>query len=422
MRVTRRVCLALVLATAWTLVLAGQRAGTPEPILVLVSFDGWRWDYFDRAATPNLHALAARGVRAEGLIPSFPSKTFPNHYTIVTGLYPAQHGIISNNMWDDAIGEKFGMSAPTAKDSRWWGGEPLWATAIKQGRKASSMFWPGSEVEIGGIRPTAWKPFSDAFPNADRVAQVLTWLALPERERPSFITLYFSDVDTAGHNTGPNSDATMAAAARLDGLLGDLVAGIDRQGLSARTSVVVVSDHGMSQLAPERRIYLDDYVDLATVNVVDWSPVLHIAPTAGTTVDALYSRLRGKHPALAVYRREDLPAYLHFSNNPRIQPIIALADDGWVITAHTRADARLSGGDHGYDGRYRSMQGLFVAAGPEIRRGAVVPAFENIHIYEFMCRVLGLKAAKNDGDAGVTTGMMAGTTGTTGTTGTARVR
>ena len=137
----------------------------PGTILVLVSVDGWRWDYFDRASTPTLHALAARGVRAEGLIPSFPSKTYPNHYTIVTGLYPAHHGIVSNNMWDDAIGERFTMSAPTSKDTRWWGGEPLWATAVKQGQRAASMFWPGSEVEIGGVRPTAWKPFDDDFPN-----------------------------------------------------------------------------------------------------------------------------------------------------------------------------------------------------------------------------------------------------------------
>ncbi len=400
-----RVWLACVLAAACVVAAAGQGGRTPSPILVLISFDGWRWDYFDRAPTPNLHALAARGVRSEGLIPSFPSKTFPNHYTIVTGLYPAHHGIISNNMWDDAIGEKFGMSAPTAKDPRWWGGEPLWVTAIKQGRKASSMFWPGSEVAIGGVRPTEYAPYDDGFPNAERVKKVLSWLALPEAQRPSFITLYFSDADNAEHETGPGSPESLAAVASLDATLGDLVAGIEQLGLTARTDVMVVSDHGMSQLSPDRRIYLDDYVDMATVNVVDWSPVLHIAPKTGT-VDALYAKLRDKHPALTVYKREDLPAYLHYSGNPRIQPIIALASDGWIITSHTRTESHVNGGEHGYDPRYLSMHALFVAAGPGLRQGMVVPEFENVHLYDLMCALLGLTPAKNDGDREMTRQML----------------
>ncbi len=412
MHVRRRTFLSLLLVAAWTLAGAGQASRLPDPILILVSVDGWRWDYIDRANTPNLRALAARGVRAEGLIPSFPSKTIPNHFTIVTGLYPAHHGIISNTMWDDAIGERFTMSAPTALDSRWWGGEPVWATAIKQGRRASTMFWPGSEVDIGGIRPTDFKAFDVNFPNGDRVKQVLVWLARPEGERPSFITLYFDDVDTAGHDYGPNAPQTLATAARLDGLLGNLLAGIAASGLADRINVIVVSDHGMSQQALDRKIFLDDYIDLSTVNVVDLSPVLQIAPKTGT-VDELYAKLRDRHPALTVYRREDVPAYLHFSGNPRIQPIVGLAADGWAITTRARFEQaknnpNQTGGDHGYDGRYRSMHGLFVAAGPQFRRGLVVPAFENIHIYELMCRILGLKPAKNDGDAAVTKGFLTG--------------
>jgi predicted AlkP superfamily pyrophosphatase or phosphodiesterase len=376
------------------------------PTLILLSFDGWRWDYTDRAEVPHLRALAARGVRSEGLVPAFPSKTFPNHYTIVTGRYPAAHGIIANNMWDDAIGERFTMSADTAKDPRWWGGEPLWATAERQGRPAASMFWPGSDVEIGGRRPSDWRPYDHEFPNEQRVAQVLTWLARPEAERPAFITLYFSDVDSAGHTFGPDHAETLAAAASLDVHLGDLIRGIDRLGLTSRTNVIVVSDHGMSQQAVDRKIFLDDYVDLATVRVVDWSPVLHIAPLDGD-VEALYRKLHGRHPALAVYRRGDLPARLRFSGHPRIQPIIALADDGWAIMTRERfnqnpADPRLSGGDHGYEGRHRSMHGLFVAAGPAFREGARVPAFESVHLYELMCSLIGVAPARNDGDPSIT--------------------
>jgi len=368
-----------------------------------VSLDGWRWDYLDRADTPNLHALAARGVRSEGLIPSFPTKTFPNHYTIVTGLYPEHHGIISNNIWDDAIGETFTMDAPTARDPRWWGGEPLWVTAIKQGHRASSMFWPGSEVAIQGIRPTDWRPFDDNFPNAGRVSQVLAWAAMPEATRPSFITLYFSDVDSAGHEYGPEARETLEAAAKLDRVVGDLIAGIDARGLTAQTTFVIVSDHGMSQLAPNRTIFLDDYLNLDTVNVIDWSPVAQIVPKT-LTADGIYRALRGRHPALDVYRRENLPADLHYSSNPRIAPIVALAADGWRITTHERSnrnrDRRNPAGEHGY-ARTKSMNGLFIAAGPGLRRGVVVPPFQNIHLYEFMCRLLGLRPAKNDGEARV---------------------
>ena len=400
----------VVLAGLLSVWLRAESPQAPAPIVVLVSFDGWRWDYTDRANAPNVRALAARGVRAEGLIPSFPSKTFPNHYTIVTGLYPEHHGIISNNMTDAAIGERFSMSAPTARIPRWWGGEPLWVTAIKQGRRASSMFWPGAEVEIQGVRPTAWEPYDDHFPNADRVTRVLGWLALPERDRPSFITLYFSDVDTAGHRYGPDRPETLEAAAGLDRLLGDLLTGIEKLGLSSRTNVVVVSDHGMSQQSDTRKIYLDDYVDMATVDVVDWSPVLQIAPKTGT-VDALYKTLRDRHPALEIYRREELPAWMHYSANPRIQPIVGIASDGWSITTHARFEKtepewRAIGGEHGYQGRYRSMQGLFVAAGPLVREGLTVPAFENIHIYDLMCRMLGLTPAKNDGDPAMTTRLL----------------
>jgi predicted AlkP superfamily pyrophosphatase or phosphodiesterase len=405
--VLKRVAIICILFAALA---AACRAHTPAaaiprqggPIVILISFDGWRWDYTDRANVPNMRALAARGVRSEGLIPSFPSKTYPNHYTIVTGLYPDHHGVISNNMWDQAIGERFTMSAPTAKDPRWWGGEPLWVTAVRQGLRASSMFWPGSEVEIGGVRPTDWRPYQDDLPNEARVKQVLDWLSLPDPARPSFITLYFSDVDTAGHAFGPEAPETMAAAAGLDAQLGALVAGIEARGLTNRTTIVAVADHGMSQQSPDRKILLDEYIDVETLNIIDWSPVLMAAPRQGSVED-VYRALRGKHPAFEVYKREDLPERLRFGMHPRVQPIIGIAADGWSITTRARFEPvkderRQSGGEHGYEGRYRSMHGLFVAAGPDLRPGLTVPPVENIHLYELMCRILGLRPARNDGD------------------------
>jgi predicted AlkP superfamily pyrophosphatase or phosphodiesterase len=391
-------------------VMGGSAQKSAGPIVVLISFDGWRWDYIDRAQAPHLRNLAARGVRADGLIPSFPSKTFPNHYTLVTGLYPEHHGIVSNVIVEPGFPQRFTMTSETAKTARWWGGEPLWNAAMLQGRRAASMFWPGSEAPIGGLRPTYWKPYKESMPNAARVAQVLEWLAMPDDQQPAFITLYFSDVDTAGHAHGPDSVDVRRAAAGLDRMLGELLNGAGRLNLMDRLNVVVVSDHGMSQLSDRRIIYLEDYLDLSTVDVTEWSPVLGLVPRSGS-VDAVYAALKGKHPSLAIYKREETPAHLHYRNNPRIPPIVGLAEDGWTITTRgmalaARVAGRANGGAHGYDPTLKSMHGLFVAAGPRVREGVRAPAFENIHIYHFLCALLDLRPALNDGDPSVTEGFL----------------
>lgn len=388
------------------------RAQEPTPrTVILISFDGWRWDYMARTQVPNLQALASRGVRAEALIPAFPTKTFPNHYTIVTGLYPENHGIVSNVIVDPEYPRRFTMSAPTAKDSRWWGGEPVWVTAMRHQQRTAAMFWPGSEVAIGGMRPTYWRRFDDGVSNAARVGQVLQWLALPGAKRPSFLTLYFSDVDDAGHRHGPDSLSVLEAVRRLDAVLGQLISGIQKLGLLDSTTFVVVSDHGMSQVARNRTIFVDDYLNLSTVEVIEWTPNFGVRPRSGN-VEQTYRALKDKHPALAVYKREDIPAHLHHRASNRIPPVVALADDGWTITTRTRhllasAAGRSNGGAHGYDPKYRSMHGLFVAAGPGVRQGAVVPPFENVHIYSFLCELLGLAPAPHDGDARVTRGFLA---------------
>jgi predicted AlkP superfamily pyrophosphatase or phosphodiesterase len=396
----------VAIVAALLAILVGSAQSGAGPIVVLISFDGWRWDYIDRAEVPHLRALASRGVRADGLIPSFPSKTFPNHYTLVTGLYPERHGIVSNVIVEPGFPERFTMASQTAKTARWWGGEPLWNTAMLQGRGAASMFWPGSEAPIGGLRPTYWRPYEEGMPNAARVAQVLEWLALPADRQPTFITLYFSDVDSAGHAHGPDSAEVRQAAAGLDRMLGELISGAGRLNLMDRLNVVVVSDHGMSQLSDRRLIYLEDYLDLSTVDITEWSPVLGFVPRSGS-VDAVYAALKGKHPSLAIYKREETPAHLHYRNNQRIPPILGLAEDGWTITTRgmalaTRVVGRANGGAHGYDPTLKSMHGLFIAAGPRVREGVRAPAFENIHVYDFLCALLELKPAPNDGDPSVT--------------------
>ena len=379
---------------------------TAPPILLLISFDGWRADYSQRVATPNLDALAARGVRADSLTPVFPAQTFPNHYTIVTGLYPEHHGIVANTMDDPAIGERFTLSSATARDPRWWSGEPLWTTVAKQGGRAASMFWPGSEVAIGGVQPTYWFPYDGTRPNDERVDQVLEWFAQPEAMRPSFMTLYFSDVDDAGHREGPESRAVADAVARLDALLGRLVSGIRQLDLLPRTTIVVVSDHGMSQLDENRVIFLDDYLDPAQVSIVEWSPLLGVNARSGED-RKVYAALKDKHPSMHVFLRDETPPAFHYRSHHRIPAILAQADDGWTITSHARfaqdrARGRRMGGAHGFDPSLPSMRALLVAAGPRLRSGVRVPALGSVHLYDLFCEILGVTPAPNDGDPAVT--------------------
>jgi predicted AlkP superfamily pyrophosphatase or phosphodiesterase len=413
MNFTRRTAIALVFAVVTAFSAAASQLLPPDrAILILISIDAFRWDYLERFRPPTLTRLADAGVRAEGLIPQFPSKTFPNHYTIVTGLTLAHHGIISNNMKAADIPGEFSMSnRDVLADPRWWGGEPIWNTAERQGRKAASRFWPGSETKIGGHQATYWVPFDNDMPHADRVRHILDWLKLPETDRPSFLTLYYADVDEAGHSRGPDSQDVRDAVARVDRSIGDLVAGVRKLGLADRVHYVVVSDHGMAALSPDRMIVLDDYINVDSVDVVDWAPILALSPKDGN-VDKLYAALKDKHPALEIYRANEIPAIYGLAGHPRLQSILGIAKEGWFITSK-REEGRWAepnrhapGGTHGYDARVKSMQGLFIASGPRIKSGMVVPAFQNIHIYDFMCAVLGLQPAKNDGDPAVTRDML----------------
>ena len=383
-----------------------------QAIVILISIDGWRWDYLERFAPPTLSRLAAEGVRAEGLIPQFPSKTFPNHYTLVTGLTLAHHGIVSNNMRDPVIPGRYSMSnRDVLADPRWWGGDPIWNTAERQGKVAAAMFWPGSEARIGGRQATHWRAFDDDLPNSARVNQLLEWMKLPEDKRPAFLTLYFSDLDDVGHSFGPDAPQTRAEALSVDRSVGDLVEGVAALGLTNRVNYVIVSDHGMAALSRDRMIVVDDYLDPATADIVDWAPVLGLAPKDGD-VERMYAALKDKHPHLQVYRRDELPAVYGLAGHPRLSPIVGIADEGWFITSRTetgrwdRHDRDTPGGTHGYDARAKSMQGLFIASGPRLQRGLTFKPFENIHVYNLMCAVIGIQPSQNDGDFAVVKDML----------------
>jgi predicted AlkP superfamily pyrophosphatase or phosphodiesterase len=377
-------------------------ASVPRPTVILIGLDAFRWDFLARAKTPNLDRLVKTGVRAERLVPAFPTKTFPSFYTVATGLYPEHHGVVANTMYDPLYEAMFRMSDRQAVgDGRWWGGEPIWVTAEKQGQIAATYFFPGTDAPVQGIRPSYWKRYNGSVPNATRVDQILSWLDLPVERRPTLLTLYFSDVDDAAHDYDPDSAFEVAAAIRaVDAAVGLLLTGLEERGLLDQVNIIVVSDHGMAPTSPNRVIFIDDYVDLRKANVIDWTPVLSLRP-APKDIDEVYQALVRAHPRLKVFRKAEIPLRYHYREHRRIAPIIGLADEGWSISSRAyfrRNPERFAGGEHGYDNELPSMGALFVASGPTFERGLVVPPLQSIHLYELMAHILGLDPAPNDGN------------------------
>jgi predicted AlkP superfamily pyrophosphatase or phosphodiesterase len=374
-----------------------------KPTVILISIDGLRYDYLEKFQPPTLNAIAKKGVRAKWMIPSFPTKTFPNHYTIATGLYPEHHGIIENNIWD--YGTTFTMGKPEeVQNSRWWLGEPIWSTAEKQGLRAGAFFFPGTEAEIAGKRPTFWKQYDGKIPNNDRVDQILSWLDLPSAERPQIFTLYFSDVDDAGHDYSPDSEETRTAVLKVDENIKRLFDGLRVRKIDKKVNLIIVSDHGMATIDQRNAIVLDDYFadDLAE-RILRTGEIVQIFPQPGWA-DMIINSLKPIQHATC-WRKADIPARLHYQDSPRIAPIVCSAEEGWFMTSRERyetqkkrADFTRMKGAHGYDNKYQSMQATFIAHGGAFKKRKVVEPFENIHVYELMCKILGLTPAKNDGD------------------------
>lgn len=384
--------------------LALARAAEPAP-LILISLDGFRWDYADLhpEAAPTLRALRRDGVAARSLVPVFPSNTFPNHYTIVTGLRPARHGIVNNVFFDPAHGMFFRYNvAASAGDSRWWGGEPIWVTAIKQGKKAASSFWVGSEAEIGGVRPTFWKKYDYSIPFESRLDELMGWLARPPAERPAIITFYLEETNSQGHRFGPDSPELVASIKLGDDRIAALLARLRAAGIEP--NLVIVSDHGMTSTSAERAVLIDNLLDLKDVIIEDEGSTLALRPRNGDAA-ALVRAFDGV-PHVKAYLATDLPAHFHFRDNARIAPVWVLPEEGWHAgsrAAYERLRTRYAAqgymlGDHGYDPQLKKMHGILIAHGPAFQRGVDVPETENIHIYNLLCAALGLTPAANDGD------------------------
>jgi len=368
-----------------------------KPYVVLVSLDGFRYDYTERYHAKHLHALAALGASApEGMIPIYPSITFPNHYSIVTGLYPEHHGIVAMSFYDPKRKQRYAFNDPSSNgDGSWYGGIPLWSLAEKQGMRSACFFWPGSEAEIAGERPSYYLRFDDHFPDEARIQQVVAWLRLPSAQRPHFITLYYSDVDHAGHEFGPDSPQTAEAVHHVDDLIGVLETKLKE--LNLPIDLFVVSDHGMENIAGNW-IDLDHFADLSAFQT---DGMLLYSSSEGDAQKA-YEHLHGASDKFVVYRRRDVPKSLHYDENEREGDPVVVATGPYAIRAHAANPADTvpkNKGGHGYDPQqFKTMRAIFFASGPDIRPNITVPPFENVNIYPLIAKILGLDTTPTDGD------------------------
>jgi predicted AlkP superfamily pyrophosphatase or phosphodiesterase len=393
---------------------------TPEqqakPYVILVSLDGFRYDYPRIYHAPNLDGLAARGASApDGMIPAYPSITFPNHYTIVTGLYPEHHGIVANVFYDPARKQVYSYKdAQTVNDGTWYGGTPLWVLAEQHGMRSACFFWPGSEANILQTLPTYYMKYDAKYPNRQRVEQVLAWLQLPAERRPHFITLYFSDVDSAGHAHGPDSPEVAAAVREVDDEIGRLVEGVKK--LNLRVDVIVVADHGMAK-AEGDWINLSDYFD---TGLLEKGVESFMYPRSEEAAAKIYAALDGKSEKFKVYRNEQVPPGLHFDGNLREGDPVVVATGPYLIRVNAPPVAPVDPmhpvgpplGMHGYDPAHMAeMKAIFFAAGPDIRPGEKVAPFENVNLYPLVARILGLdisqlQTGNVDGDLKVLQGIL----------------
>lgn len=361
------------------------------PYVVLLSMDGFRYDYLDRYPTPALMRLAAEGVRADRMIPVFPSKTFPTHYTVATGMYAENHGLVGNRYWAPDKGALYDMGdREKVEDGSWYRGEPIWVTAERQGMLSASYFFVGSEADVGGVRPTYWHRYDGSVSDQERVDGVLAWLALPSEERPHMITMYFSDLDNAGHEYGPDSPQVEEAVQAVDGAIERLMSGIAALPYGDQVYVVVVADHGMLRAEADRAQPID--LDLFPgVRMVEGGPYASLLVEEGGPVRAMAVRdsLRAMLPEAQVWLREEVPARFHYSSDPRIGDIVILADPGATVVPAGRVPSRDSF-THGWDNAIPEMGAIFLARGPGIAPGQRIEAFESVNVYPFVADILGL--------------------------------
>jgi len=371
-----------------------------KPYLILVSLDGFRWDYVAKYKPPHLSNFIKNGVKATSLIPSFPSKTFPNHYTIATGMYPDKNGIVGNTFYSYkkkafySIGKR-----ETVEDGSFYGGSPIWVQADKAGMVTASYFFVGSEADIQGLRPTYYYRYDGKVKNEDRVAQAIKWLALPAEKRPHLITMYFSDMDDIGHKFSPNNDEKIKnKLLALDKNLGALFDGAKASGLPV--NIIVVSDHGMTTLPVTNFMDMSIIKNDSLYTTINNGAIVNIHPKKGVKIATIMQYLKQKENHFKVYKTADTPGFEYTPQNKDWGAIQIIPDNHYYfLSAKRLSKVKKSGkivlGEHGFDPINKDMHGIFYANGPAFKTGLIIPSVKNIHIYPLMCKILNIDIPNN---------------------------
>ena len=366
-----------------------------KPYVILVSFDGFRWDYSERGLTPNISEIKDSGVNALSLKPSFPTKTFPNHLSIITGLYPQNHGIIFNSFIDPNSGEGYRLGDTiSVRDSKWYLGEAFWETAERNGIKTASYYWPGSELDLNHRRPSYFKYYDHNKPYIDRIEGIIDWLKLPHMERPHFLTLYFHDTDSYGHKYGPNSDEVNESIERLDSLIGVLKNRLVDIDLLDSTNIIIVSDHGMTDVDTSRVINIENMLNSYKVTYGGTKPVMMIKPDPDD-IHEVYALLKERESHYKVYLKNEIPDYFNFSRHPFIYPIVLIADIGWSLVTNELIKEGYNKGNHGFDNNHIDMHGVFIASGPNFKSNYKTGTVRNVDIYPLLCKIFDIQPAGN---------------------------
>lgn len=388
-------CIFTILLSLLSACSSSPKGPYTDRYVVVLSLDGFRSDYPERADTPTLDSLAKAGVRAD-FRPSFPSVTFPNHYTMATGLHPDHHGLINNFFYAEELDKIYTIGNRKAVENPdFYGGEPIWNTAQKQGLKAASFYWVGSETPVNGMQPSIWKPFDNSVPFKNRADSVLAWLQLPEEIRPQLIMWYIEEPDAVGHRATPDSTETIAMVEELDQLLGYFFTEARKLDNFKKTDFIVLSDHGMATYYPENYVNLNDYLPRDSFRYVfDGVPTL-LYPNEGYR-DTAYEILQTV-PNIKAYKKEEVPGKFIYGTHPRISDLVVIPDIGTYVQFRTESRPRYAA-THGYDNFDPSMQAIFYASGPSFKKNVrIKESIPNVNLYLLITRLLNLEPAPNDG-------------------------
>ena len=369
-------------------------ANKNDQYVLLISFDGFRADYIDWYDTPNFDQIKLNGVKAKSLKPVFPTKTFPNHYSIATGMYVENHGLIGNQFFDKKLNEFYQTKdREKVEDKRFYGGEPIWSTAEKQGLKTASYFWVGSEAQAGGHYPSIWKKYDQKQSFDARIDSVIKWFEKPIKNRPRLVLLYFHEPDNTGQKYGPRSKENKLMVESVDRTIGNILNKLKTLTIYKKLNVILVSDHGMTEIDKTKKIVLSKYIDTKKIKMEGSGAYTLLYSDENNEIEKSYLKLK-QLSNIDVYKKENIPDKWRFKRHHRIKDILIVAKEGWTILKDNLEGSYYfySKAAHGYDNDLQSMQAIFFAQGPAFKKDYTISSINNIDIYTLIAHILNIKS------------------------------